>query len=128
MNKQELIQKYHQFLTVNNLLAEDVVVGAGGVMCLLGLREQTEDIDVDVPKDIFDHFAAGGYPSHMFGDVKVIGVTDYIDLHLRTNTGQTVLTDGVCHYTPEVTLAFKRRLNRPKDQSDIAALERYLAA
>lgn len=125
MNKQQLIQKYNQFLQDNNLCKEEVIVGAGGVMCLLELRDETSDIDVDVPKDIFHRFIVAGHPTHMYGDVVVVSVTDVIDVHLRTNDA-VMFTDGVCHYTPEVTLAFKRKLNRPKDQADIATLEQYL--
>lgn len=128
MNKQQLIDRYNQFLQDNNVYAVDVVVGAGGVLCLLGLREETSDIDVDVPCELFMRLIDAGHPTHKFGDVTVVSVTEHIDVHLHTSTDPIMITDGVTHYTPEATLEFKRRLNRAKDQADINALERYLAA
>lgn len=128
MNKQQLISRYNQFLTDHNIDSVHVVVGAGGVMCLLGLREETGDIDVDVPRELFMRLIHAGHPTHQYGDVTVVSPTEHIDAHLHTNADPIMITDGVTHYTPEATLEFKRRLNRAKDQADIIALERYIAA
>lgn len=127
MNKQKLIKEYTEFLKRHHLQPTDMIVGAGGVLVLLGLREHTVDIDADVPLDVFNRFLNGGFPTNKIGEHVIVEVGEYVDMHMRVNDDPVMFTDGVCHYTPEVTLAFKRRLNRPKDQSDIASLERYLA-
>lgn len=131
MNRKELIQKYREFLRDFKLGASQVVVGAGGALCVLGLREETSDIDVDVPLEVFNRLLKLGLPTHEFvipgqKPVQVIEATEVVDVHVRTNKDPVVLTDGVCHYTPEVLLAFKQKLNREKDQEDIRKLKKYL--
>ena len=131
MNRKELIQKYREFLRDFKLGASQVVVGAGGALCVLGLREETSDIDVDVPLEVFNRLLKLGLPTHEFvisgqKPVLVIEATDVVDVHVQTNKDPVVLTDGVCHYTPEVLLAFKQKLNREKDQEDIRKLKKYL--
>lgn len=131
MDKKELTQRYRAFLRDFKLGAGRVVVGAGGALCVLGLREETSDIDVDVPLEVFNWLLKLGLPTHEFvipgqKPVQVIEATDVVDVHVRTNKDPVVLTDGVCHYTPEVLLAFKQKLNREKDQEDIRKLKKYV--
>ena len=131
MDKKELTQRYRAFLRDFKLGAGRVVVGAGGALCVLGLREETSDIDVDVPLEVFNWLLKLGLPTHEFVNpgqkpVQVIEATDVVDVHVRTNKDPVVLTDGVCHYTPEVLLAFKQKLNREKDQEDIRKLKKHL--
>ena len=131
MDKKELTQRYRAFLRDFKLGASQAVVGAGGALCVLGLREETSDIDVDVPLEVFNRLLKLGLPTHEFvipgqKPVQVIEATGVVDVHVRTNKDPVVLTDGVCHYTPEVLLAFKQKLNREKDQEDIRKLKKYL--
>lgn len=129
MNKTELVSHYQNFLDLQGLTAEQVTVGAGGALCLLGLREQTADIDVDVDSAVFELLLEQGHPTHRFGEsqILVIEVTPMIDAHLCDANDTVMLTDGVAHYTPDAVLSFKRRLNRDKDQADIQVLVKYLA-
>lgn len=129
MQKQELIERYREFITLHHLTAEQVIVGAGGALCLMGLRQEAQDIDIDVGSRVFEMFLSQGHPKHYFGksSILVIKVAELIDAHLRDNSDPVVKTDGVCHYSAKAVLAFKQRLNRPKDQADIKALIRYLA-
>ena len=131
MNRKELIQNYREFLRDFKLGASQAVVGAGGALCILGLREQTSDIDVDVPLEVFNRLLKKGLPTHEYttpGQKPVLAIeaAEFVDVHERTNRDPVVFTDGVCHYTPEVILAFKQRLNREKDQEDIRKLKEYL--
>lgn len=129
MNKQELIERYRAFITLHHLTAEQVIVGAGGALCLMGLRQETQDIDIDVGPRVFEMFLSQGLPTHYFGKTRVlvVEVAELIDAHLLNNRVTVVKTDGVCHYSAKAVLEFKQRLNRPKDQADIKALIRYLA-
>lgn len=131
MNKQELINQYGEFLATYNLTPDQAVVGAGGALCLLGLRDETRDIDIDIPEDIFQRFLDMGLPTHVFETpgrpgVVAIEVTPSIDVHLLVNTDPVVFTDGVAHYAPEAVLSFKQDLNREKDQEDIRRLKAFL--
>lgn len=131
MNKQELINQYGEFLTDYSLTPNQAVVGAGGVLCLLGLRDETRDIDVDVPEDIFQRFLDIGLPTHVFETpgrpgVLAIEVTPSIDVHQSPDTDPVMTTEGVVHYTPKAVLAFKQTLNREKDQEDIRRLKAFL--
>ncbi len=131
MDKKELTQRYRAFLRDFKLGASQVVVGAGGALCVLGLREETSDLDVDVPLEVFNRLLKKGLPTHEFvtpgqKPVLVIEAAEFVDVLERTNKDPVVFTDGVCHYTPEVLLAFKQRLNREKDQEDIRKLKEYL--
>lgn len=131
MNKQELIKQYGEFLSAHNLTPDQAVVGAGGALCVLGLRGETRDIDIDVPEDIFQRFLNMGLPTHFFNTpgrpgVLAIEVTPSIDVHQKVGNDAVMTTEGVVHYTPEAVLAFKQDLNREKDQEDIRRLKAFL--
>ncbi len=128
MKVDELKQRYQLFLKKHVLTPEEAVVGAGGALCVLGLRDQTSDIDLDVPSSVFKRLLGMGFPTHVFnGNVLVIEADEFIDVHLKVSTDPVVITEGVAHYSPQSVLAFKKRLNREKDQADIKALETYLS-
>ena len=95
------------------------------------MRDETRDIDIDVPEEVFQRLLGMGLPTRVVEvagrpGVLVIEAGASIDVHLRTNTDPVVFTDGVAHYAPEVLLAFKQRLNREKDQEDIRRLKAFL--
>ena len=81
MNKQELIKRYNNFLKKEKLTNEQAWVGSGGTLLLLGLRSSTQDIDIGLPKDIFDKIRTRGLPEHIFNDdTIVIEYDDVTDL------------------------------------------------
>lgn len=127
MEKTEFIKRYHDFIEKENLQNELCPVGSGGVLLLLNLRKQTQDIDLAVPFKVFEKFKnSGKYKLSYFGKTPVLTYDDYIDLHEHDLTIDTTIINGVCCWTPEYTLSFKKRLNRPKDQEDIIKLEKLL--
>ena len=48
-NKQQVISQYILFCKLSQLPPEKVILSAGGALVLLGLREKTADLDLDVP-------------------------------------------------------------------------------
>ncbi len=54
MNKVELVNEYHRVCKLLAIPAQYVVLGAGGALMMLGLREQTRDLDLEVPTEVFD--------------------------------------------------------------------------
>jgi hypothetical protein len=128
MKRNELIEVYNDFLREWNLPANAVIVGAGGALTILGLREETNDLDVDVPVSIYNRFRILGFPERHYTDpvaVDLIEVTDRVDLHIYHGI-ETMEIDGVWIYTPREILKQKKRLNREKDQEDIIRLMEYL--
>lgn len=132
MTKPEFIRVYKDFLRKTQLQPQNAIVGAGGTCLLLGLRRDTADMDMAVSQEHFDQFLKSGkFHTHTFdggerGEVLVIEWSDVIDVHAGGMDVPTMMIDGVCSWTPEYTLEFKKALNRPKDQEDIKALEKYI--
>lgn len=133
MEKCKLIQLYREFVSLNQLDPKDVIVGAGGSMVMLGLRGETNDIDITTSSEIFNRFKDAGYPASIYpatgsnSAIEFVKATEFIDLH--THSDREVITemeDGVCFESAETVLAFKQALNRPKDQADIKALIKYI--
>jgi hypothetical protein len=56
MNKKELTRTYFAFLKEYDLKNLDVLVGAGGAMLMIGLRDSTNDIDVSSPVEVYNKF------------------------------------------------------------------------
>ena len=78
MKVDELKQRYQLFLKKHALHPEEAVVGAGGALCVLGLRDQTSDIDLDVPSSVFKRLLGMGFPTHVFnGNVLVIEADEF---------------------------------------------------
>ena len=126
MNKAELVYRYKTFLHRHGLKPEEVVVGAGGAMLVHGLRKETADIDADISPELFRSFD-GVYPVNPGKSWQRNCSELLLDLHdNRGIQGPTIIIDGVCVDTLESILAFKRQLNRNKDQADIAVLEKIL--
>lgn len=131
MNKAELIETYMLFLERNGFQAKDVLVGAGGALVMMGLRENTEDIDVSVSKEVFEEYLKRPgaemevYPATgKFPERKTVRCEPFpeVDLHIRMDEEIGFMHEGVFIYEPAYNLHFKCKLNRPKDQMDIIAL------
>lgn len=129
MNKKELIKRYKALLEAFKLTPLDVHVSAGGAMLLHGLREETEDIDIGMTKEVFwairdtkkyplKHFSLPGLP-----EIEIVEYSKDIDLHKEDMNAALELIDGVACYTLEQLLKQKQMLNREKDQLDIAELK-----
>ncbi len=103
-------------------------INAGGAMVLYGLREETHDLDIWCTKKLGDALAQRC-------DVQVLpdGTRRFVpapDVEIYENMlpGKTVFLNGIPVAPLEDVLALKRRLNREKDQRDIAVLEAAIAA
>lgn len=129
MDRHTFELKYHNFLKEANVNAKQARVDAGGVLLLLGLRTETQDIDLTVPWSVFDRLV-GERNLNLLSGVSGLETRakwdEYIDIHVgETHTGQDI--GGVWCDTTEGVLELKRALNRPKDQQDIKLLLNYLS-
>ena len=137
-NKEQITTVYLQFLEDCRILfpgldlAKEIVLGAGGAMVMMGLRETTSGLDLDVPAHIFDIFALTNTVVAISG-YRLISVNDYVDIHPASAAGAVAavrlmfppVTDsnGVTYTSAGETLALKRSLNREKDLADITKLQ-----
>lgn len=126
LNKEQFKQAYIHGCQTMGIDPLVVVAGAGGVCVMLGLREHTADVDVDVPTEVFQRLKEQGYPSHYFGDTLALEVTEHMDVHEMVGEKRVTVIEGVTCYHPAEVLKFKIKLNREKDQADIRALQAYL--
>lgn len=126
MNKEQVKFEYARAVLSLGLPSEQVVLGAGGACVMFGTREMTNDLDLDIPEKDFNHLAnsysVGHYKDTRNGVTFFISLNEVSDLHV-TETPSAVCIEGVWCWTPEYTLQFKERLNRPKDQEDISRLK-----
>ena len=129
MTRDELIKYYNNFLKFERLTNQDAIVGAGGAMVMLGLRESTEDIDMDVPEMVFHRIVIKhGLKTEKISTSCSNMLAKYdalIDIY-KSSGVPTMLVDGVRVWKPSYILQFKEKLNRDKDQKDISVLRIYL--
>lgn len=126
MDRQELIERYNAFLKREKLQPTEVLVVAGGALTVYGIREQTSDIDVIVPKEVWNILV----PVNSRKDF-LYPYDEVIDLHQGSTKGNIV--DGVNISTINDTISLKRDLlklvtrspeKKHQDKLDIKALEK----
>jgi hypothetical protein len=133
MNKAKLIYEYNEFIKHFNIDPKNVIVSAGGACVLYGIREETSDIDVSIPRDFFNTLLQSKkyktyiFKSINFETIEVIEYNEYIDLHAEREKLNTTFVEGVCCLSVQNLLEEKKRLNRPKDQDDIKKLKALIA-
>lgn len=131
MNKSEFITRYNKFISEHKLNPTDVHCSHGGTMLMLGLREETQDMDLTVSRNVWDYFLNKGYAPVIIGDnFYLISVNEYIDIHLTdvpVTDKEISVESGVRFRNAERTLKDKMTLNRPKDKKDIEKLISYLS-
>lgn len=129
MTRNDLILHYQNFIKFERLTNQEAIVGAGGAMVMLGLRESTEDIDMDVPEMVFHRIVIKhGLETKKISTSCSNMLAKYdsvIDLH-KSSGVPTMVVDGVRIWKPSFILQFKEKLNRDKDQKDISVLREYL--
>ena len=126
MNRQEFVQKLLAYASSNDYSMSDIVVTHGGACLMMGLRQETGDIDVMVAHDIWvDSIKQNMAPVDLTGGVWLISATPDIDIHVGMDEGVhpiVVSPEGVHYHGLEQTLLDYQKLNRPKDQTVIAGL------
>lgn len=128
MNKAELINEYQRVCKVLAIPSQQIILGAGGALMMLGLREQTQDLDLSIPPEVFTALCAAS-PERAIeksATLTVFAISSLTDLHAQDTDWEIEQTEGVWHLTAEALLAQKLSLNRPKDQQDILNLQGYL--
>ena len=127
MNKKAFIKKYFEFLEQSGLSANRVRVSYGGALLMLGLRTSTDDLDLDIPKESYEHLVT---THKLKREMRKVGECANwnrdVSLKADGDLSKGVFIDGVWVDTPEDVLRRKKALNRPKDQEDIVKLTRLI--
>lgn len=119
MNKAEVIERYRELVEDLTLPPHQVILSAGAALVVMGIREETSDLDVDVPTSVFN------WASNKFGVIenetvnKRVQYTPLVDLHEYDENTGVVCIEGVWLYSPTELLKQKHWLTKLADRTDI---------
>ena len=119
MNRQEFTERLEAF----GFPKSEYMILSGGSLLLRGLREETQDFDLCVSKDLAKRLDL----QHCAKDEKGY-YAPFPDVQMTDNLGSRPfdVVDGFQCETLESVLALKRELMRPKDLKDIEVIEAAL--
>jgi len=112
--------------------AHNVVLSAGAAAVMMGIREETNDLDVDVLSGVFKWAATTKTVLKEEGVSDRVLYAESIDLHVLDEDRGRVCVEGVWIYSPRELILQKRAMSkfpgRPigklvQDQVEIAQLE-----
>lgn len=123
MNKKEYLSKLDEL----NLDKDKFCIIGGGVLLLHGLKETTNDIDIQILPDYFKILKtrfkfkkSNKYPN-------LYELNDYIEVCLRDFSSKDIdIVDGYPVETLEKELEWKITNNREKDKEDIIKISEYI--
>ena len=116
MNREEFKAKLDN-LKINK---SDFCILSGGSLLIQGLREKTNDVDMAMKSEIAKEIGLYDCPTDEHGLYILeenVQCSDDFEKHDK------VLVDGIWCQSLESVLAFKKSMNRPKDQADLEAIE-----
>ena len=123
MNKKELLELASSL----DIPKEEYCIISGGALVVHGLREQTNDLDIDITQKGFDTLKEKYLLELVREDIKQYKVADKIECFLVDKLESDIVY--IDNYPCESLISiynFKKRINREKDQADILAIEKYL--
>ena len=133
MNKAEFIAHILEWTKKDNIPLSDIHVSHGGSLLMLGLKEETNDIDVTVP-----HYLYRDYLKELGEDKQkrlgfnrfLLPITNLIDIHVKEDDKacDNLLIDenGIQYRGVERTIYDYEQLKRPKDEEKIKLLKNSL--
>lgn len=130
MKREEMIEHYKEFLRKESLSPEEAMLEFGGALLYYGLREETDDMDMGLPQEIYDRIVKQRKLKRVMIEggisTELAKWDDVIDIHPSGVEGNVVVSEGVGIASPQKVLEGKLKLNRPKDQADIKKLKALL--
>ena len=123
MNKKELLE----LASTLDIPKEEYCIISGGALVAHGLREQTNDLDIDITQIGFDILKEQYSLELVREDIKQYKVTDKIECFLvdKLESDRVYIDNYPCESLISI-YNFKKRINREKDRADILAIEKYL--
>jgi hypothetical protein len=101
MDKFEFIKKYKETCDTLGLTQGQALVSAGGACLMLGLRDKSSDIDLDIPAEVFDCLVATGefeVREALDQNDRLIVWDDLVDLHRMAKPRDWMNVEGVGMY------------------------------
>ena len=123
MDKQKLFELANSL----DLPNEEFCIISGGALVAHGLREQTNDLDIDITQKGLEILKKNFNIKLINEEKKQYNVTDEIECFLVDKLESDIVY--IDNYPCESLISiynFKKRINREKDQADILAIEKYL--
>lgn len=134
MNSVEFARAYFNFCTEIGEKPKDVLVSAGGALLMLGLRADTDDLDLDVREVVYrgatKKVGKGNVRRSSHGEY--LDYTDSVSLHITPSHIRSESVNGVYIYSLEDLIKQKEKLasapdRKPEkviqDNKDIEALK-----
>ena len=123
MNKQELLELANTL----DIPKQEYCIISGGALLAHGLREQTNDLDIDITQKGFDILKEKYSLELVNKDIKQYKVTDKIECFLVDKLESDIVY--IDNYPCESLISiynFKKRIYREKDRADILTIEKFL--
>ena len=124
MNKKELLELAETL----KLPKEEYCIISGGACVLHNVREQTNDLDIDITLKGFEILKKNFSVEVINENIQQYKVTDKIECFLVHKLDSDI--QYIDNYPCESLISiynFKKKLNREKDQADILAIEKILS-
>lgn len=125
MNKEEILTLLNRY----PLPKEEFIVISGAAMVLLGIKEETNDIDIAVSSKLFkrmlEQYDCKFEKTDQFNN-KIYFIDDIINFGQNYYDVDYLIYQKYQVQTPQAIKVLKKNLNRAKDQKDIALIDKYL--
>ena len=123
MNKEELYKLVEKL----KLPITEYCILSGGSLVMHGIRENTNDLDIDITKKGFEIIKKYFSPTLVDENKKLYKITENIECFLDNNFETDIeFIDGYPCQSLMSVYRLKKKLNRQKDQSDIIAIKKVL--
>lgn len=125
MNKEEILTLLNRY----PLPKEEFIVISGAAMVLLGIKKETNDIDIAVSSKLFkrmlEQYDCKFEKTDQFNN-KIYFIDDIINFGQNYYDVDYLIYQKYQVQTPQAIKVLKKNLNRAKDQKDIALIDKYL--
>lgn len=134
MNRKQFVAEVKAFAKAWQLQPDEFYVMSGGALLMYRLRQETRDVDVVIPKDVYDRLDLSRHQNSLQDKVvnglgRITGFNHSAEVGAIIDTlhFDTEMVDGIRVQKLESILTMKMAMNRPKDQEDIRVIRQYIA-
>lgn len=125
MNKQQIIKILKQY----NFDNKEYIVISGAAMVLLGIKENTNDIDIAVTSNYYNYLLSK-YECileiiNQYG-VKVYFIDNIINFSTSYYSENKIFIDNIPVQSIQNIVNLKSKLNREKDKKDMKLIEEFI--
>lgn len=115
MNSAAFARAYFDFCVAVGEKPQNVLVSAGGALLMLGLREKSDDLDLDVRDVVYDAIAQMK-PEQRWSGGPFIDYDEHVSVH-RTPVGMTTqVVNGVTLYSLDELIKQKEKMSKAPDR------------